>query len=266
MLRKKDHEQRPEWVLALPHLTLDDTPDEDSLYAWNRNGDIFDQMLPKLALTGEEKVLELGASTCWATARFAELGCDCTAIDITRPKYYGLETAEVWMDAKDIYFERVLCDMHNTPFDDATFDLVFACAALHHSSDLKKLFTEIRRIIAPRGRFVAMAEPLAPLFRHKELDVNELKYGINENIYTIVEWRRALKRAGFRVKPFLDSFLDEDKAGLAKVTEEKVYSPNPLKRLVKTAVFSSAIPKRLRVNLAMTVQSISCFNFVAYPG
>ncbi|MFW5840878.1 MAG: class I SAM-dependent methyltransferase, partial [Planctomycetota bacterium] len=41
------------------------------------------------------------------------------------------------------------------PFDDRTFDVVFANSVLEHVSDPVKCFSEIRRVLKPGGRFLA---------------------------------------------------------------------------------------------------------------
>ncbi len=263
MYSPKTVEQRPEWVLSLPYLTPEIDPDENSRDIWKRNGDIFHQMVSKLELKGGERVLELGASTCWATQQWVEYGCEAVAIDITKSLYYGVKSGQLWMDDRGSYFERILCDMRKTPFENGFFDIVFACAAMHHSPDIKETFREIGRILKKGGRFACIAEPLSNVIGGTELSQRELELGINENTYSIFEWRKAISGGGMKPKPFLDFYYKEDIKGLTKIRKEKAYSPNPVKRFVKSFAFSGLLPARLRVNAIMLTSQMTCFNVVA---
>jgi SAM-dependent methyltransferase len=220
-------------------------------------------MVKKLDLEGGERVLELGASTCWATQQWVEYGCEAVALDVTKNLYYGIKSGQLWMDDRDSYFERMLCDMQKMPFEDSSFDIVFACAAMHHSSDIKTAFREIGRILKQGGRFACIAEPLTNIIGETQMGEREIELGINEKSYTIFEWRRAIRGGGMKPEPFLDYHFRDDKTGLAGLRDERGYSPNPIKRIIKSLAFSDILPARLRVNMNMLTSQMSCFNVVA---
>ncbi len=87
------------------------------------------------------------------------------------------------------------------PFDDASFDLVFARAVLHHTSDLDAACREFHRVLRPGGRLVAVREHVVsstadlPAF----FDVHPLHhlYG-GENAHVLPRYQSALRDAGFR--------------------------------------------------------------------
>jgi SAM-dependent methyltransferase len=87
------------------------------------------------------------------------------------------------------------------PFDDASFDLVFARAVLHHTSDLDAACREFLRVLRPGGRLVAVREHVVsstadlPAF----FDVHPLHhlYG-GENAHVLPRYQSALRDAGFR--------------------------------------------------------------------
>lgn len=61
----------------------------------------------------------------------------------------------------------VQASFYALPFREHAFDLVTATGILHHADDLYLLFREVRRVLAPGGRFVACAfrRDVSPLVR-----------------------------------------------------------------------------------------------------
>jgi SAM-dependent methyltransferase len=53
----------------------------------------------------------------------------------------------------------VACDAEELPFEDASFDLVFGHAVLHHLPNLDRAFGEFRRVLRPGGRLFFAGEP-----------------------------------------------------------------------------------------------------------
>jgi SAM-dependent methyltransferase len=53
----------------------------------------------------------------------------------------------------------VQADAEQLPFEDATFDIVFGHAVLHHIPDLQRALREFRRVLAPGGTLAFMGEP-----------------------------------------------------------------------------------------------------------
>jgi SAM-dependent methyltransferase len=95
------------------------------------------------------------------------------------------------------------------PFGHATFRLVYARAALHHARDLQQLTSEVARVLAPGGRFVAVRE-------HVISDAGQLDeflrthplhrlYG-GEHAYRLDDYLTALKTAGLAVGRVLGPF------------------------------------------------------------
>jgi ubiquinone/menaquinone biosynthesis C-methylase UbiE/uncharacterized protein YbaR (Trm112 family) len=167
----------------------------------------------KLALTGKEKLLELGADSCWSVSGFAKLGCDCVALDIS----HHLIVSDLYMREYNIYFERVIADMSRLPFRDESFDVVFCSQTLHHSMNLQETLREINRVLKPGGKLALFSEPaLGILFawRKKFYGWEARKLGIIERAYTLYEWLGFLKKAGFA--PELYFSIHQRYAGIKK--------------------------------------------------
>lgn len=170
---------------------------------WKDHADNFDFVLEQLNLKGDEKVLDLGAGRCWSTREFARIGCACVALDVVSTRYVGLESADIYLEHNNIFFERVLADMNNLPFVKDSFDIVFSTASIHHSSDLVELFKEASRVLKKNGKIVLINEPVRGIFESKRLCCDEVEQGINEHIYRLVDYEKSAKKAGFKVNVYM---------------------------------------------------------------
>src|SRR5438046_7769862 len=55
--------------------------------------------------------------------------------------------------------ETLRVDAEHLPFEDASFDLVFGHAVLHHIPDLDRAFAEFHRVLRPGGSLAFCGEP-----------------------------------------------------------------------------------------------------------
>jgi SAM-dependent methyltransferase len=55
--------------------------------------------------------------------------------------------------------ETACCEAEKLPFEDASFDLVFGHAVLHHLPNLDAAFDEFRRVLRPGGTVIFCGEP-----------------------------------------------------------------------------------------------------------
>ncbi|OGL46526.1 MAG: hypothetical protein A2161_22035 [Candidatus Schekmanbacteria bacterium RBG_13_48_7] len=151
--------------------------------------------------------LDLGAGTCWTTWQIARIGFTAVAVDLAREKYIGLESAEVFIQNKNIYFYRIQADMAHLPFIDSTFNMVFVSTAIHHSRTPKALFKEISRILIPGGKLYTVGEPNRPvwvpqlkIFRFFMQRNQKGSFLWHEGHYSIPEWKKYCINAGLAPK------------------------------------------------------------------
>ena len=94
--------------------------------------------------------------------------------------------------------ETVCYDGQTLPFADASFDLVFTACVFHHipAEDHIRLLAEIRRTLAPNGRFILFEHnPWNPLTRHA---VATCPFDANAVLISAPEMRRRFRAAGFQ--------------------------------------------------------------------
>ncbi|MFC1914659.1 class I SAM-dependent methyltransferase [Chloroflexota bacterium] len=211
----KDLDRYEKQILALPDGDGSDIFKRDTLF---RNisdaAYVFYQGLSLLRLTGKERLLDLGADICWSTNKFAELGCQCVALDIN----HHLPVSDVYIHKNNVYFERIVTDMGDLPFADKSFDIVVTVTSIHHASDLGNTFREIARVLAPRGKAILINEPVRRIFASKDYGSERSReLMLNENHYTALEYHSAAKKAGLKltfkpnIPPILFSIAPSDR-------------------------------------------------------
>jgi SAM-dependent methyltransferase len=122
------------------------------------------QVLGKLrkALDGElrsfDRALELGAGTGYFSLNLLQAGVisQATCTDISQGMVDALARNA---DLLDLEVDARIADAEALPFEDASFDLVFGHAVLHHLPDLDQAWREIHRVLAPGGVAVFAGEP-----------------------------------------------------------------------------------------------------------
>src|SRR5262249_9697652 len=124
------------------------------------------------------RVLEIGAGFCWASREIAKRGAELVTIDICD----YLKIADLYLE-QGLFFERLYADMNHLPFRDGSFDVVFAAAAVHHSSDLAETFRELRRVLKPGGRIVLLNECFVGMLEKAQVHAED--FAFNDHYYPV---------------------------------------------------------------------------------
>jgi len=104
------------------------------------------------------RTLEIGAGTGYFTLNMLRAGLigEATCSDISPGMLATLQANARRLGLK---VKTKPADAEELPFADASFDLVFGHAVLHHIPDLDRAFAEFARVLAPDGRIVFAGEP-----------------------------------------------------------------------------------------------------------
>lgn len=104
-----------------------------------------------------ERVLDAGCGTGAQTFPAAERACvaDVTGIDAS-PEMIEIARRKARKKGLDVDFRVAAAE--DLPFGDGEFDVVLSGFMLHHLPDdvMRKVFTEVRRVLRPGARFLAV--------------------------------------------------------------------------------------------------------------
>jgi SAM-dependent methyltransferase len=171
---------------------------QDSVWAGNEQS--FQALLDRYVEPGQ-RVLEVGAAKCWAAQHLLRRGCEYVGTDILDDANIGLGRG-AFFARRAGEFARVQADGERLPFADASFDLTFAVAALHHALDLDAMVAEMARVTRPGGLVAGLNEGTRPLARSGDAPGQraERALGINEHVHTVWAYVAAFTRAGLRIR------------------------------------------------------------------
>jgi ubiquinone/menaquinone biosynthesis C-methylase UbiE len=105
-----------------------------------------------------DRALEIGAGTGYFSLNLLRAGVigELVSTDISQGMLDALDANARRLGEP---VETVRAESERLPFPDASFDLVFGHAVLHHLPDLEASFSEFRRVLRPGGRIAFCGEP-----------------------------------------------------------------------------------------------------------
>ena len=153
--------------------------------------------------------LDAGAGRGIASFALAKEGFAVTALEPDASALVGAQAIRGLAEASGLPIEVTQEFSERLPFADAQFDVVFARAVLHHTSDLAAACGEFYRVLKPGGRLLAVREHVIsrpedlPVF----LDSHPLHklYG-GENAFLLPQYEAAISAAGFQLHSVLAPF------------------------------------------------------------
>lgn len=98
-----------------------------------------------------KRVLEVGCGAAVDLARFAKGGAIVTGVDLAAS---AIELAQANFQQQGLQGTFRVANGEALPFDDDTFDLVYAHGVVQYTADPQKLVDECRRVLKPGGEAV----------------------------------------------------------------------------------------------------------------
>jgi ubiquinone/menaquinone biosynthesis C-methylase UbiE len=144
-----------------------------------------------------ERVLDLGAGSCWVSEWLQRLNVATVSVDIS------VEMLSVGRDRLPGDKLVVAGDLEHIPIRSESFDKALCLNAFHHVPDMPKALAEICRVLRPGGRIV-FSEPGRG---HAEAATSERatgEFGVTEQDILVAEFLELCRAAGSsiaRIKP-----------------------------------------------------------------
>ncbi len=95
-----------------------------------------------------ERALDLGCGTGWLTAELAEAGAKPVGVEIATAALERARAAHPALDFRLAPIDGAL------PFEDCSFEVVWASEVIEHVADTARWLSEARRVLAPGGRLL----------------------------------------------------------------------------------------------------------------
>src|SRR5580704_17220576 len=170
------------------------------------------------------RTLEIGSGTGYFTLNLLRAGLigAATCSDISAGM---LETLQANAARLGLEVDTVAADAERLPFADASFELVFGHAVLHHIPDLPRAFAEFERVLAPGGTLLFAGKPS----RYGDRLANVPKRAAAK---VAPLWRRAI---GARPAPPADGGAPD--SALEGVVDVHAFAPGELAGFAKDAGF-----------------------------
>jgi SAM-dependent methyltransferase len=174
---------------------------------------------------GWARSLEIGAGTGYFSLNLLRAGMisQATCSDISPGMLAALRTNA---ERLQLDVETVELDAERLPFADASFDLVFGHAVLHHIPNLDRAFAEFARVLAPGGTLLFAGEPSR--YGDRLARVPKRAAGAIAPL-----WRRAI---GARSAPSSDEQAPD--AALEGFVDVHAFAPGELARSAHSAGFA----------------------------
>jgi SAM-dependent methyltransferase len=170
------------------------------------------------------RALEIGAGTGYFSLNMLRAGLigEATCSDISPGM---LSTLKANAGRLGLKVQTKPADAEELPFADASFDLVFGHAVLHHIPDLERAFAEFARVLAPGGTIVFAGEPSR--YGDRLASVPKRAAGALAPV-----WRRAI---GARPAPSAEGGASSSDAALEVFVDVHAFAPAELTRAAESA-------------------------------
>ncbi|MGH7971702.1 MAG: class I SAM-dependent methyltransferase [Limisphaerales bacterium] len=158
-------------------------------------------LIRKCGLEFRGRILEIGAGGAWLSAELSKLPkvVEVVATDFS-PMLLREQAPKVFraLGAHTAKITRMPGDFHKLDFPNGHFDFIVCSAVLHDAANIVQALREVKRLLKPGGRFVAIREPVWPLVKIKsrrKMLARLVATGVNERYYTLADYKEFFRQA-----------------------------------------------------------------------
>ena len=155
----------------------------------------------KCGLEFRGRILEIGAGGAWLSAEVSKLPnvVEIVATD-SSARLLKEQAPKVFhaLNAKTAKITRTPGDFHKLDFPNNHFDFVISSAVLHDAANIVQVLREVKRVLKPGGRFVAIREPVWPLVKIKsrsKMVTRLVTTGVNERFHSLADYKEFFRQA-----------------------------------------------------------------------
>jgi len=171
---------------------------EYARFGYHAAGPDLAPMLEAGAMTGEERVLDIGSGPGHTALLFAPHAKEVVASDPTEAMLDEGRRLAKERGLANVSFECASAEA--LPFADASFDRVTSRQSAHHYVDLPAALREVARVLRPGGRFV-LIDTVAPDDDEVDRFLNDIEWlrdPSHVRDYRVEEWREMLADVGMQ--------------------------------------------------------------------
>jgi ubiquinone/menaquinone biosynthesis C-methylase UbiE len=173
-------------------------------------GPNLDALVEVAALTGQERVLDVGCGPGYTAFAVAPGAREVVALDLTPEMLDAARELARERGIENVCFEQG--DVETLPFPDASFDCVTCRFSAHHYVDVRRAVAEMARVLRPGGQLV-LVDSIAPEDDTQDafLDaIERMRDPSHVRNWRVSEWAEMLRAAGFtpKLRGTWDMFLD----------------------------------------------------------
>lgn len=150
--------------------------------------------------------LDLGAGNGIGSFALSNSGFSVTSLEPDLSELVGSGATNNYKKTHDLPTLTVSGIGESLPFKDQSFGLVYCRQVLHHASDLIGMLSEVKRVLLPKGIFLATREHIVDDDKSLKvfLDNHSLhKYTQAERAFKLDEYLSALSTSGLRLEKLL---------------------------------------------------------------
>lgn len=182
--------------------------DRDNLAAAKRfaSSEEFTEVIKILRIDKSQKklkILDVGCGNGIAAYSLASLGHEVYAIDPDISEDVGLEaTKKLASVVSNGSISTYQAFAESLPFENETFDIIYARQALHHFTDLSKGLSECSRVLKPKGLLLVTREHVVSNEEQLKTFLDEhLLHQLHEgeNAYPLKNYLSAIEQSGITV-------------------------------------------------------------------